>query len=56
MHPSVPYAHAQHVVKVPLQVEICTLILSARLKVHKIENYFGSEFEFYTISLLVVLK
>ncbi len=25
-------------------------------KVHKIENYFGSEFEFYTISLLVMLK
>ncbi len=26
------------------------------LKVHKIENFFGSEFEFYTISLLVMLK
>ncbi len=26
------------------------------LKVHKIANFFGSEFEFYTISLLVVLK
>ncbi len=26
------------------------------LKVHKIENFFGSEFEFCTISLLVVLK
>jgi hypothetical protein len=26
------------------------------LKVHKIENCFGSEFEFYTISLLVMLK
>ncbi len=24
---------------------------SYRLKVHKIENFFGSEFEFYTISL-----
>jgi hypothetical protein len=28
----------------------------APLKVHKIENFFGSEFEFYTISLLVMLK
>ncbi len=26
------------------------------LKVHKIENFFGSEFEFYTISLLVMIK
>ncbi len=26
------------------------------LKVHKIENFFGSEFEFYTIPLLVMLK
>jgi hypothetical protein len=26
------------------------------LKVHKIENFVGSEFEFYTISLLVMLK
>ncbi len=26
------------------------------LKVHKIENFLGSEFEFYTISLLVMLK
>jgi hypothetical protein len=26
------------------------------LKVHKIENFFDSEFEFYTISLLVMLK
>jgi hypothetical protein len=33
-----------------LQGKICTL------KVHKIENFFGSEFEFYTISLLVILK
>jgi hypothetical protein len=34
-------------------------ILSQRnkvLKVHKIENFFGSEFEFYTILLLVMLK
>ncbi len=26
------------------------------LKVHKIENFFGSDFEFCTISLLVMLK
>ena len=26
------------------------------LKVHKIENFFGAEFEFYTILLLVSLK
>jgi hypothetical protein len=32
-------------------------VSSVRLvKVHKIENFFGSEFEFYTISLLVMLK
>jgi hypothetical protein len=30
--------------------------LRGALKVHKIENFFGSEFEFYTISLLVMLK
>ncbi len=30
--------------------------IDANLKVHKIENFFGSEFEFYTISLLVMLK
>ncbi len=33
-----------------------THMLSLILKVHKIENFFGSEFEFYTISLLVMLK
>ena len=27
-----------------------------RLKVHKIENFFGSDFEFCTISLLVMFK
>ncbi len=32
------------------------LLSESRLKVHKIENFFGSEFEFYTISLLVMLK
>jgi hypothetical protein len=31
-------------------------VLAESLKVHKIENFFGSEFEFYTISLLVMLK
>ncbi len=30
--------------------------LELTLKVHKIENFFGSEFEFCTISLLVLLK
>jgi len=29
---------------------------SATLKVHKIENLFGSDFEFCVISLLVMLK
>jgi hypothetical protein len=29
---------------------------SMDLKVHKIKNFFGSEFEFYTISLLGMLK
>ncbi len=32
------------------------LLNSSVLKVHKIENFFGSEFEFHTISLLVMLK
>ncbi len=27
-----------------------------RLKVHKIENFFGSDFEFFTIALLVLFK
>ncbi len=31
-------------------------ILYIRLKVHKIENFFGSDFEFCVISLLVMLK
>jgi hypothetical protein len=35
-------------------MEWCMLFKA--LKVHKIENFFGSEFEFYTISLLVMLK
>ncbi len=26
------------------------------LKVHKIENFFGFDFEFYTVSLLVMIK
>ncbi len=29
---------------------------SVTLKVHKIENFFGSDFEFSTISLLLLLK
>ncbi len=32
------------------------ITFSSNLKVHKIENFFGSEFEFYTISFLVMLK
>jgi hypothetical protein len=32
------------------------LVIVTTLKVHKIENFFGSKFEFYTISLLVMLK
>ncbi len=30
--------------------------LYSTLKVHKIENFFGSDFEFCVISLLVMLK
>ncbi len=30
--------------------------LLGSLQVHKIKNFFGSELEFYTISLLVMLK
>jgi hypothetical protein len=33
-----------------------SLLMLARLKVHKIENFFGSDFEFCVISLLVMLK
>jgi hypothetical protein len=32
---------------------MCSFIV---LKVHKIENFFGSDFEFCVISLLVMLK
>jgi hypothetical protein len=31
-------------------------LAACELKVHKIENFFSSEFEFCTISLLVLLK
>ncbi len=31
-------------------------ILHIGLKVHKMENYFGSDFEFCTVLLLVLLK
>ncbi len=34
--------------------ELATIL--SGLKVHKIENFFGSEFEFYTIPLFVMLK
>ncbi len=39
-------------------VKIYKLICSGKisLKVHKIENFFGFDFEFYTVSLLVMLK
>ncbi len=40
-------------------IEYCALKFpteSCSLKVHKIGNFFGSEFEFCTISLLVLLK
>ncbi len=41
-------------------LKICAILFvpcsTNLLKVHKIENFFGSEFEFYTISLLVMLK
>ncbi len=44
----------------PISLDPCFLItlllILYTLKVHKIENFFGSEFEFYTISLLVMLK
>jgi hypothetical protein len=40
----------------PIVFVICGPELFVDLKVHKIENFFGSEFEFYTISLLVMLK
>ncbi len=36
------------------QEEIYCLLFA--LKVHKIENFFGFDFEFYTVSLLVMLK
>jgi hypothetical protein len=32
------------------------LAFTRTLKVHKIENFFGSDFEFCVISLLVMLK
>jgi hypothetical protein len=34
----------------------CKMVFALPLKVHKIENFFGSDFELYTISLLVMLK
>jgi hypothetical protein len=35
---------------------VITTLLHASLKVHKIENFFGSNFEFCVISLLVMIK
>jgi hypothetical protein len=34
----------------------CAAVIKISLKVHKIENFFGFDFEFYTVSLLVMLK
>ncbi len=34
----------------------CRVAVPALLKVHKIENFFGFDFEFCTVSLLVMLK
>ncbi len=39
-----------------LQYDLNVLLLRSDLKVQKIENFFGSDFEFCTISLLVLLK
>jgi hypothetical protein len=41
-----------------LEKKLSTLptLCVASLKVHKIENFFGSDFEFCVISLLVLLK
>ncbi len=47
--------HQQKIRARPAQVQKIQVV-SMKLKVHKIENFFGSEFEFYTISLLVMLK
>ncbi len=41
---------------VPIENVSIHAVNARYLKVHKIENFFGSEFEFYTISLLVMLK
>jgi hypothetical protein len=38
------------------KVKIFVLVLEFTLKVHKIENFFGSDFKFCVISLLVMLK
>ena len=35
---------------------LSTCNTKSKLKVHKIENFFGFDFEFYTVSLLVMLK
>ncbi len=42
--------HAEHA------LNIIKNVLSMRLKVYKNDNFFGSDFEFCTISLLVMLK
>jgi hypothetical protein len=35
---------------------LCAATLRAKLKLHKNENFFGSDFEFCTISLLLMLN
>jgi hypothetical protein len=38
------------------RAKMAQIWLAASLKVHKNENFFGSDFEFCTFSLLVMLK
>jgi hypothetical protein len=37
-------------------IEVTVKVISRGLKVHKNENFVGSDFEFCTISLLAMLK
>ncbi len=45
-----------HYCSLPSSVYLSERVSIQNLKVHKIENFFGSKFKFYTISLLVMLK
>jgi hypothetical protein len=40
----------------PIHTVHCTMYSDVHLNVHKIENFFGTDFEFCVISLLVMLK